>query len=160
VGSLPSTIDGEDDMDALKLLKDDHTEVKKMLKELDETTERAEKTRAEGFAKLEEMLVVHETIEEEILYPALKEFAKTKDIALEAYEEHHVVDMVMAEIKETPVEDETWAAKFTVVKENLEHHIEEEEGEMFQQARQVMDEAELNELGDRMAVRKQELMAG
>jgi Hemerythrin HHE cation binding domain len=160
VGSLNSTIDGEDDMDALKLLKDDHTEVKKMLKELDETTERAEKTRAEGFAKLEEMLVVHETIEEEILYPALKEFAKTKDIALEAYEEHHVVDMVMAEIKETPVEDETWAAKFTVVKENLEHHIEEEEGEMFKQARQVMDEAELNELGDRMAARKQQLMAG
>ena len=147
-------------MDALKLLKDDHAEVKKMLKKLDETTERAEKTRAEGFAMLADMLLVHETIEEEILYPALKEFAKTKDIALEAYEEHHVVDMVMAEIKDTPVDDETWAAKFTVAKENLEHHIEEEEGEMFKQARQVMDEAELNELGDRMAARKQQLMAG
>ena len=147
-------------MDALKLLKDDHTEVKKLLTELDETTERAEKTRSVGFAKLEEMLLVHETIEEEILYPALKEFAKTKDITLEAYEEHHVVDMLMAEIKETPVNDETWAAKFTVAKENLEHHIEEEEGEMFKQARQVMDEVELNELGDRMAARKQELMAG
>jgi len=147
-------------MDALKLLKDDHTEVKKLLKELDETTERAEKTRAEGFAKLADMLLIHETIEEEILYPALKEFAKTKGIALEAYEEHHVVDMVMAEINDTPVEDETWAAKFTVAKENLEHHIDEEEGEMFKQARQVIDEAELNELGDRMAARKQQLMAG
>ena len=89
--------------------------------------------------------------------PALKEFAKTKDIALEAYEEHHVVDMVMAELEATPVSDETWAAKLTVAKENLEHHIEEEENEMFKQARQVMDDAQLEELGDRMTTRKEEL---
>jgi hemerythrin-like domain-containing protein len=146
-------------LDALKLLKADHDEVKSVLKRLDETTERAEKTRTEGFAMLKGMLQVHETIEEEILYPALKEFAKTKDIALEAYEEHHVVDMIMGELETTPVDDEQWSAKLTVMKENLEHHIEEEEGEMFKQARQVMDENELNELGDRMSARKDELLA-
>jgi hypothetical protein len=100
---------------------------------------------------------MHETIEEEILYPALKEHAKTKAITLEAYEEHHVVDMVMAELEATPVDDETWAAKLTVAKENVEHHIEEEEDQMFKQARQVMDEAELGALGDRMAARKEQL---
>ena len=146
-------------MDALRLLKDDHTKVKKMLEELDGTTERAEKTRTEGFDRLKHELAIHETIEEEILYPALKEFAKTKDITLEAYEEHHVVDQIVAELEATPVSDETWGAKLTVMKENLEHHIEEEEDEMFKQARQVMEPAELEELGERMAARKEELLA-
>ena len=63
----------------------------------------------------------------------------------------------MAELEQTPVDDETWAAKLTVMKENLEHHIEEEEGDMFKKARQVMDEAELKELGERMSARKTEL---
>ena len=144
-------------MDALTLLKHDHDKVKGMLDKLDDTTERAEVTRTEGLAKLKQELTVHEAIEEEILYPALIEFAKTKDITLEAFEEHHVVDMIMAELEQTPVEDETWAAKLTVMKENLEHHIEEEEDDMFKKARQVMDEAELEELGDRMSARKAEL---
>lgn len=146
-------------MDALRLLKDDHTKVKKMLEELDGTTERAEKTRTEGFDRLKHELAIHETIEEEILYPALQEFAKTKDITLEAYEEHHVVDQIVAELEATPVSDETWGAKLTVMKENLEHHIEEEEDDMFKQARQVMEPAELEELGERMAARKEELLA-
>jgi len=146
-------------MDALKLLKDDHDKVKGMLEKLDKTTEAAEVTRTNGLVQLKKELTVHETIEEEILYPALTEFAKTKDIALEAYEEHHVVDSIMAELEATPVEDETWAAKLTVMKENLEHHIEEEEGEMFKQVRQVMDEDELSELGERMAARKDQLQS-
>ena len=144
-------------MDALTLLKEDHDKVKGMLNKLDDTTERAEVTRTEGLASLKQELTVHEAIEEEILYPALIEYAKTKDITLEAYEEHHVVDTIMAELEDTPVGDETWAAKLTVMKENLEHHIEEEEDDMFKKARQVMDEAELQELGDRMAARKAEL---
>jgi hemerythrin-like domain-containing protein len=100
---------------------------------------------------------VHEAIEEEILYPALKEHPKAKDLVLEAYEEHNVIDMVMSEIDETPFDDETWGAKFTVMKENLEHHIEEEEGEMFDQCRQVFEPEELQELGDEMEARKEEL---
>ena len=145
-------------MDALTLLKADHDKVKGMLNTLDDTTERAEVTRTEGLEKLKRELTVHEAIEEEILYPALIEFAKTKDITLEAFEEHHVVDTIMAELEQTPVGDETWAAKLTVMKENLEHHIEEEEDDMFKKARQVMDEAELEELGERMSARKTELL--
>ncbi len=102
---------------------------------------------------------MHEAIEEEIFYPALKEHPKTKDLALEGYEEHHVVDMVMAEIEGVEPSDEIWMAKFTVLKENLEHHIEEEEGEMFPQAEKVFDDDELGELGDRMRARKDELKA-
>jgi len=116
------------------------------------------KTRDELFTKVRQELVVHEAIEEEIFYPALKDHPKTKEIALEAYEEHHVVDMVMAEIDGVAYDDEQWGAKFKVIKENLEHHIEEEEGEMFEQAKQVFDEDELAQLGEYMEARKEELM--
>jgi Hemerythrin HHE cation binding domain len=146
-------------MDALTLLKSDHDKVRKLLAEVASTTERAIKTRQDVFSKIHAELQVHEAIEEEIFYPALKEHPKTKAIALEGYEEHHVVDTIMSEIAQVPVEHETWMAKFTVMKENLEHHIEEEEGEMFKQARQVFDAAELEVLGNRMEERQRRLQA-
>jgi Hemerythrin HHE cation binding domain len=145
-------------MDALSLLKEDHDKVKKLLKDLDSTTERGVKTREQLFNKIKQELEIHEAIEEEIFYPALKDHPKTKELTLEAYEEHHVVDLVMAEIEAIPFDQETWGAKFTVMKENVEHHIEEEEGEMFKQAKQVFDGDELSQLGESMAKRKQELM--
>ncbi len=137
-------------MDAISLLKDDHDKVKKMLAEGESTTERAEKGRAELFAKLKEEMLIHERIEEEIFYPALKSHPNAKELVLEAYEEHHVVDEIMGELEETDPVDEQWGAKFTVMKENIEHHIQEEEGEMFKQARQVFSADELETLGARM----------
>ena len=142
-------------MDAIALLKADHDKVKKMLAEGEETTERAEKTRTELFDTLKAELMIHERIEEEIFYPALKSHPKARDIVLECYEEHYVVDEIMGELEATPVTDETWGAKFKVMKENIEHHIEEEEGEMFKQARQVFDTDELEALGARMMELKQ-----
>ena len=143
-------------MDALKLIKDDHEKMRKLLTELESTTERGVKTREELYATIKGELTVHEIIEEEIFYPALKEHPKAKDIVLEGYEEHHVVDVVMAELEDLPVDDEAWGAKAKVMKENVEHHMEEEEGEMFQKARQVFDKDELEELGTRMERRKAE----
>ena len=147
-------------MDAITLLKDDHDALRKLLDELDATTERGVKTRKELFTRIRRELDLHETIEEEILYPALKEHPKAKDLVLEAYEEHHVVDLVVAELEGLPFDDETWGAKLTVAKENVEHHIEEEEDEMFPRARQVFDAEELEELGARMQARKEELSSG
>jgi hypothetical protein len=144
-------------VDGLTLLKSDHDEVKSLMEKVAETTERAIKTREETFAKIHQALQIHEAIEEEILYPALKEHPDLKDLALEAYEEHHVVDEIMGEILQLPVDDETWIAKFTVMKENLEHHIEEEEGEMFPKARKAFDKDQLDDLGARMERRKAEL---
>jgi hemerythrin-like domain-containing protein len=141
-------------MDAIALLKTDHDKVKRLLAELESTTERGVKTRAELYATIKGELTIHETIEEEIFYPALKEHPKAKDLVLEAYEEHHVVDRVMAELEDLDVSDETWGAKATVMRENVEHHIEEEETEMFPQARRVFDRQELEDLGARMAERK------
>jgi hemerythrin-like domain-containing protein len=155
----PPSIEEEEWMNAISLLEEDHRKMKKLLSELESTTERGVKTREELFGKVREELTVHETIEEEIFYPALKDHPKTKEITLEAYEEHHVVDMVMAEIEGVPYDDERWGAKFKVMKENIEHHIEEEENEMFKQARQVFSRDELEALGERMAARKKQLAA-
>ena len=124
--------------------------VKRLLTELESTTERGVKTRTELFATIKGELTLHEIVEEEIFYPELKAHPKAKDIVLEAYEEHHVVDLLMGELEALDVSDETWGAKATVMKENIEHHIEEEEGEMFPQARRVFDAAELEDLGARM----------
>lgn len=146
-------------MNALTLLRNDHAKVKKLLSELESTTERGIKTRAELFSTLKGELTVHEIIEEEIFYPELKAHPKAKDIVLEGYEEHHVVDLLMGELEALPVDDEMWGAKALVTKENVEHHIEEEEGEMFQKAEQVFDDTELEDLGRRMEERKQSAMA-
>jgi hemerythrin-like domain-containing protein len=149
----------EEVMDAITLLKDDHQKMKKLLTELESTTEQGVKTREQLFTKVKEELTVHETIEEEIFYPALKGHPKTKEITLEAYEEHGVVDMVMAEIEGLSYDDEKWGAKFKVMKENIEHHIEEEENEMFKQARDVFETQELKALGEQMMARKEQLLA-
>jgi hypothetical protein len=146
-------------MDALALLKEDHEKAKKLMEEIAATTERGVKTRQEKWTKLLKELTIHENIEEEIFYPAVHEHAKLKDIVLEALEEHHLVDDIVEQLKDTPFEDEHWSAKFKVTKENVEHHIEEEEGPMFSKVREEFSKDELEELGSRMEASKQEQMA-
>jgi hemerythrin-like domain-containing protein len=142
-------------MDAIKLLEEDHDRIKPLLAELKETTERAEKTRGDLFSRIKRELTVHEIIEEEIFYPTLKEHPKAKDIVLEGYEEHDVVSRLMGELDGMDTTDERFGPKAKVMAENVEHHISEEEGEMFKTARQVFDEEELQELGDRMEKRRE-----
>jgi hemerythrin-like domain-containing protein len=141
-------------MNAITMLTQDHREVEKLLDELEPTTGRGVKTRHELFGRIKAALTVHEAIEEEIFYPALREHPKAKDIVLEGYEEHNVVDAIMGELERMPVDAETWGAKAKVMIENLRHHIEEEEGEMFPTARKVFDADELVALGERMAARR------
>jgi hypothetical protein len=146
-------------MDALALLKEDHEKAKTLMNELEKTTERGVKTREEKWTKLLKELTIHENMEEQIFYPALHENPKLKEIVLEALEEHHLVDEIVEQLKDTPFEDEHWSAKFKVTKENVEHHIEEEEGPMFTKVRQVFSKDELEELGSRMEAFKAEQMA-
>jgi hypothetical protein len=146
-------------MNALTLLERDHRAVERLLDELEPTTERGVKTRTELFARIKRELTVHEVIEEEIFYPTLKQHPRAKDIVLEGYEEHDVVDRLMGELERLPVDDETWGPKAKVMIENIQHHIEEEEGEMFDKARQVFDRQELEDLGAQMAARKEQAMS-
>lgn len=106
-----------------------------------------------------EELAIHEQIEEEIFYPAVREGASKEgvEIVLEGYEEHHVMDVLQEELKAASVEDENYDAKFKVLTENVEHHIEEEEGEMFAEARKALVNT-ADEVGERMLKLKEKLM--
>ena len=143
-------------MNAFNLLKSDHEKVAGILTSIEETTERAAKGREELFARLKQELDLHAKIEEEIFYPALEESEETREVTLEAYEEHRLVKQLLAELEVEPKDTEEWTAKFTVLKENIEHHVEEEEGEMFKNARKVLSEDEVETLGNRLQEAKKQ----
>jgi hypothetical protein len=143
-------------MNAFALLKSDHEKVAGILTTIEETTERAVKGRDELFARLKEELDLHAKIEEEIFYPALEDTEEAREITLEAYEEHRLVKQLLAELEAEPKDTEEWTAKFTVLKENIEHHVEEEEGEMFKKARQALSEEEIETLGEQLQAAKQQ----
>ena len=140
--------------DALTLLETDHRRLEALLDRGARTTSRALKARKEILETLTLALNVHELMEEELLYPALKSHPEATDIVLEGYQEHHVADVIVKELQGLARQNEQWGAKFKVLKENIEHHIEEEEGEMFRTARAVLGRDELLALGARMAALK------
>lgn len=146
-------------MNAFTLLKEDHQKVAGILEKLDDTTERGVKTREELFARLKFELDIHTEIEETIFYPELEKHDETRDITLEGIEEHRIVKELLAELDALAKDDEVWTAKMTVLKENVEHHVKEEEGEMFPKARKALTEEEIESLGTRLQAAKQKQKA-
>ena len=147
-------------MNAFTLLKADHKKVAGILEKIDATTERGVKTREELFTQLKTELDVHAQIEETIFYPAIENADETRDITLEAFEEHRLVKQLLGELEAMDKGDEQWTARFTVLKEQIEHHVEEEEDDMFPKAKKVLGEEEAEALGTRLEEAKtQELKA-
>jgi hemerythrin-like domain-containing protein len=149
--------------DAIALLKDDHKKVRGLLGELEKSAPHGGARAQQLVAKIDVELKVHTQIEEEIFYPAFRDAVRSKDdkqMYFEAKEEHHVVKLVLPEVKEGGDTNEEFAAKAKVLKELVEHHAGEEEKEMFPKARKVMSRGELQELGARMQQRKKELQRG
>jgi len=151
-------------MDAIQLLKDDHKKVRALLAELAATTKRAEKKRGELLEKIGLEIEVHTSIEEEIFYPAFKEAGEKSDddkLYFEALEEHRAAgDLVLPDLKATPLGSDQFGGRAKVLKELIEHHAGEEEKEMFPRAKKLLGAADLKALGQRMAERKRELIAG
>ena len=142
------------DQDAISLLKNDHAEVKKLFKEIEVEAEDQEAI----FDQIKEALEVHAAIEEEIFYPAVKKARseEVKDEVREASEEHKQVKTLLAAIAEISSDDESYSAKIKVLKEDVEHHVKDEEGEMFPDARKYL-RGKLEDLGAQMQARKGEL---
>lgn len=148
-------------MNAIELLEADHKRVKAILAKLSESTERGIKTRTQLLAELEMEITVHTEIEEQILYPAFKQAGgKEEDVMYyEAKEEHRTVDsLVLPDLKTTDPATPEFTGRLKVVKELLEHHIEEEETEMFPKARKLLKKAELEALGEQMEAFKASYM--
>ncbi|MEI7037067.1 hemerythrin domain-containing protein [Fulvimonas yonginensis] len=148
-------------MNAIELLTQDHRNMRALLEELAGTTTRALKKRRDLLEKIETNLRVHNTIEEEIFYPAFKDAGDGKDDAktyFEALEEHRAAgDLVLPDLLETDPSSEKFSGRAKVLKELFEHHADEEEKEMFKRARALLGKQTLEALGDRMAQRKVEL---
>jgi len=142
-------------MKATDLLKKQHKNVKTLFKKVEETEDGHR--RRQLMDEIANELKIHTQIEEEIFYPAVREIGSSKagEMVDESYEEHHVVDLVLAELPNVDPEDERFAAKMTVLSQLVEHHAEEEEEEMFPLAEKKLGKERLQELGERM-----EQMAG
>src|SRR5688572_16971676 len=142
-------------MKATDLLKKQHRQVEKLFKEVEKTED--PKQRRKLLDQIAADLKMHTQIEEEIFYPAVRELgtSKAEEMIDEAFEEHHVVDLVLAELPEVDPEDERFEAKITVLSELVEHHVEEEEKEMFPMAEKKLGAERVKELGQQM-----EQMAG
>ena len=142
-------------MDPFALLKSDHDKVSELFERIEAASGQA---KVDIFKKIQSELEVHTHVEEKILYPALRNAEETRDITLEAYEEHQVVKDLLAELAAGEPNDR-WDAKLTVLKENVEHHVDEEENDMFGKAKDVLSNEEAEALGDQMAAEKRRMGA-
>jgi hemerythrin superfamily protein len=142
-------------MDALELLTADHNRVRGLFSRFQAAEGSNDGEAARLAATIFEELEVHTRIEEEIFYPTVSGCnEEIHDLVAEGVEEHHVVEVLMTEAKGLDPSDDTWAAKLKVLIENVEHHAEEEEQEMFPLVRKALDGDALSELGQRLEARK------
>lgn len=139
-------------MDAVSMLKQDHSKVKQLFQQFEEAEDTQTKKQIAQEAIKE--LKVHAALEEEVFYPAAREEIDEEEKIDEAVEEHHVAKLLIAELSKMKPSDERFDAKFTVLAESVKHHIEEEESEMFPE---VEGELDTDSLGEKMAQRKQAL---
>jgi len=138
-------------MDAFTLLKADHEKVAQLFDQL-EAARGAAKLRV--FQQIRTELELHAHIEEKIFYPAVEKPEETHDLTLEAYEEHDVVKKLLSQLGRARRVSDEWEAQAKVLQENVEHHVEEEENELFGKTADVLSEEEIEELGQRMEAEK------
>lgn len=145
--------------DALTLLKTGHAAVKALFEEEGKLKKQDGEKKAGLFNQIKAALDVHATIEEEIFYPAVKKARseQVKDEVREGYEEHKQIKSLLVQLASITPDDETYDMKIKVLKEDVEHHVKEEEGEMFPDATKFLGESRLVDLGVQLEARKQQL---
>jgi hemerythrin superfamily protein len=140
-------------MDAIELLKEDHKKIEKIFSSMEE-----KQNRQKMFPELDRELSVHAEIEEKIFYPATKDAEPTRDLVLESIEEHKQIKMVLADLEQTDKTTDVWGAALKVLKEDVMHHVGEEEDELFPKVRKVLSKQRLEDLGTRMEELKLQLL--
>lgn len=141
--------------DVIAILKADHRDVEQLFRSFEKASDNAHAQKREIADRIVAALSTHAAVEEQVLYPWVRETIQdSDDPVLEALEEHHVVKWLLSEIEDMEPTNERFVAKVTVLAENVRHHVREEESEMFVSLRQVGTRAELLELGDRITEAK------
>jgi hemerythrin superfamily protein len=137
--------------DAIVMLKEDHKQVRSLFRKFEQAGDDAEATKARLVDQILEALTVHTYIENEGMYPAVRALVPDlEDDILESLEEHHVADVLCTELAAMNPDHEHFDAKVTVLIENVEHHIEEEEGEWFPKVREALGRNDLQQIGARL----------
>ena len=138
--------------DAIVLLKNDHKEILRVFRDFEKAGPGATVTKGRLVDRMIELLTVHTYLENEVMYPEVRKLLPDlEEDVLESYEEHHVADVLSAELAMMSPSHDHFDAKMTVLIENVEHHIEEEEEEWFPKVREGLGRKQLGEIGDRMA---------
>ena len=141
--------------DAIVLLKDEHKQIKKAFRDFEKAGEKAYAAKGKVVDRIIELLTVHTYIENEVMYPRVRALLPDlEDDVLESYEEHHVADVLVLELSAMKPSDERFDAKTTVLIENVEHHMEEEEQEWFPQVRKGLGRKTLQEIGAEMVEKR------
>jgi hemerythrin-like domain-containing protein len=141
--------------DAIVMLKEDHKRILKTFRDFENAGDGALVTKGKLVDRMIELLTVHTYLENEVMYPRVRELLPDlEDDILESYEEHHVADVLVIELAAMKPDDERFTAKTTVLIENVRHHIEEEEDEWFPQVREQLGRKVLQEIGAEMAERR------
>jgi iron-sulfur cluster repair protein YtfE (RIC family) len=133
-------------MDVYELLVQDHQKARHLFEKLADSSEGAEKTRDGLFARLKQELELHTQIEEKYFYPALRDRKETKELVEEALEEHSNVKQLLQELDQTEDKTDDWAEQLAKLQKDVEHHVAEEETELFPLARQVLDQKEADQI--------------
>jgi hemerythrin superfamily protein len=141
-------------MNAIDFLEAQHREIEDLFSKLGKAREAGKKEQA--FVELAERLAIHATIEERHFYPALREKPET-DGLLDAFDDHLAIKRALGALLDTGVDDPTFEAKLDVLETEVEHHVEEEEGDLFPRVMRLFDETELEDVGDAMGVEQAEL---
>ena len=141
-------------MNVIELLKNDHQEASSLMEQI-ELADKGDRSAKELFTQLKQALTLHTQVEEQIFYPALKSFEETKDMVPEALEEHQEVDELLAEMAALSPGNDEFMDKLTELRDSVEHHVEEEENEMFPKAEKVLGESRLQEMGRQMQQMKE-----
>jgi len=137
--------------DAIVILKADHKEIRDLFRKFQAAGDKAVKTKEKIAGQIIELLTVHTYIENEVMYPRVRELLpEVEDDVLESYEEHHVADVLVVELAALKPDSERFTAKTTVLIENVRHHMEEEEEEWFPKVREGLGRKALQELGNEM----------
>jgi hemerythrin superfamily protein len=139
------------------LLKTDHETVSALFEQMEASEDSA--TRGRLLVKLRTELMAHSQAEDVVFYQPLKAAEATRDLILEAEEEHRVVTRLLGELERLSAENEKWKARLVVLKELVEHHVEEEEGEMFEKAKAIFNSEQERELGRTFLAEKKRLQA-
>ena len=145
-------------MDVFNLLQEDHENVSLIFKKIESmgSTE-TEQTREQLFKELYTELTLHAEVEEDVVYPFFEEKQETASIVEESLHEHEEIETLLSELKAMRPDDEGWMSTLTELKEKVEHHVQEEEGEFFPTARTLISEDQAQRLGETVETMKEEL---